>query len=76
MMPHLDGFKVCSSIRLAPETSDLAVLVVTGYDDDENLQRAREAGADYCMTKPLSMESLSKKVDELLESRVQTTVAD
>ena len=76
MMPHLDGFKVCSSIRSAPETSDLAVLVVTGYDDDENLQRAREAGADCCMTKPLSMEGLSRKVDELLESRVQTMVAD
>lgn len=61
MMPHLDGFKVCSSIRSAPETSDLAVLVVTGYDDDENLQRAREAGVDCCMTKPLSMEGLSRK---------------
>jgi excisionase family DNA binding protein len=75
MMPHLDGFKVCSSIRSAPETSELAVLVVTGYHDDENLDRAREAGADYCMTKPLSMEALSKRVHELLESRVQTTVA-
>ncbi len=74
MMPHLDGFKVCSSIRSEPETSELAVLVVTGYDDDENLQRAREAGADYCMTKPLSMEALSKKVGELLASRVRATV--
>ena len=75
MMPNLDGFKVCSSIRSAPETSDLAVLVVTGYDHDANLQRALEAGADYCMTKPLSMEMLSEKVDELLsESREQATV--
>ena len=69
MMPNLDGFKVCSSIRLTPETRDLLVLVVTGYADEGNLQRALQAGADHCMTKPLSVSSLALKVDELIEAR-------
>ena len=69
MMPHLDGFKVCSSIRTTPETSELAVLVITGLHDEENLRRAHEAGANYCMTKPLSVSALTQKLDELLESK-------
>ena len=69
MMPNLDGFKVCASIRSTAETQNLLVLVVTGYADEGNLQRALQAGADRCMTKPLSVHSLARELDELFESR-------
>ena len=73
MMPNIDGFKVCKKIKSTPETKHILVLVVTGYATDENLQKAQEYGADYCMAKPIKMDGLIEKVEDLLEQRHKTT---
>ena len=66
IMPNMDGFKVCQQIKSDPETQQMAILVITGYPTDENLQRALECGADYCLAKPLQLPELNKRVDALL----------
>ena len=73
IMPHMDGFKVCQQIKSDPETQQIAILVITGYPTDENLQRALECGADYCLAKPLQLPELNKRVDALL-SRDKTAL--
>lgn len=65
-MPHLDGFKVCQMIKDEPETRHIAVLVLTAYANDENVQRALQCGADYCMSKPFKPLELAQQVDNLI----------
>ena len=66
ILPNMDGFKVCQLIKSRPETQHMAVLVVTGYPSDENMQKALECGADYCMAKPFQIPELMERVDTLL----------
>jgi excisionase family DNA binding protein len=75
MMPHLDGFKVCKLIKDNPRTRHIAILVLTAYARDENVRRALECGADYCMTKPFNSTELVEVVEELLAVHRQSNIA-
>ena len=66
VMPNMDGFRVCEAIRTSPDTRHIRILVVTGYPDQENIDRALRSGADCCMAKPFAVRELKQKVAELL----------
>jgi len=66
IMPNVDGFEVCRAIRNVPETSDAKILVVTGYMTSDNVDKAKDAGADDFMEKPLRIQPFRDKVAELL----------
>lgn len=65
MMPNIDGFEVCKSLKSNPETQHVVILVITGYAEEGNMQKALAYGADYCMAKPFRIAELKKKIDEL-----------
>lgn len=65
LMPGMNGFDVCLSIRSAPRTRGAIVIVLTGFPTDENIRRARECGADLCLAKPISLDELRDKVLEM-----------
>ncbi len=50
LVPRLDGLTLCRAIKLAPGTSHIPVLVLSGLDGQD---RARLAGADAFMAKPI-----------------------
>lgn len=58
MMPGLNGMEVCRSIKNAPATADVRVVMMTGYPSQENTQQALEAGAAACLAKPLDKAQL------------------
>jgi len=66
VMPELDGVEMCRSVKSSDEFADTKVLIVTGYADDERLQRALAAGADDWLAKPVNISVFIKKVAELL----------
>ena len=45
LMPGLDGFATCSALRRMPGFENVPVLMLTGLDDDESINRAYRAGA-------------------------------
>lgn len=52
-MPGLNGYEVCSRLReLAGE--ELPIILVTGMDDLESIERAFEAGATDFLSKPIN----------------------
>lgn len=53
MMPGIDGFTVCRSLKADPETHNIRVVAITGYASPENVQHILDAGAEACLTKPL-----------------------
>ena len=67
MIPHVDGFKVCASIKNDPRLKDIRVLAITGQDTQENRQRILKEGADDYLPKPFGGKELMEKVGRLLD---------
>jgi DNA-binding response OmpR family regulator len=69
MLPGVDGFEVCRSIR---RNSDVPIIMVTARDDTHDVVAGLEAGADDYMTKPFVPKELSARIRALLR-RVRNT---
>ncbi len=72
MLPHMDGFAVCESLR---SRSNVPVLMLTAKGTEEDKLRGFEVGADDYLTKPFSMAELLARVRALLrrQSRSDAT---
>ncbi|MEZ0230688.1 MAG: ATP-binding protein, partial [Planctomycetota bacterium] len=58
-LPGLDGYSVARELRR--RHADAFILVaLTGYGQEEDRRRAREAGFDHHMVKPVRLDALSK----------------
>lgn len=66
LVPRLDGLSVCRRIKEDPDLPGVAVLVFSILAAGA---RAREAGADAFLMKPLAEQSLLRTVQELLALR-------
>lgn len=69
MLPDLNGEQICRVIKSKDELRDTAVVIVTGRDDQEHLQRAFQAGCDAYVTKPFNASDLLEKVRILLSEK-------
>ena len=65
-VPGLDGIGLCRQLRADPRTRDVPVLAVTGYDDRHYDDRARRAGANRLLRKPVRAETLVAEARGLL----------
>lgn len=63
LLPQMDGFSVCSSIR---EKSEVPILFLSACVDKENKMNGYLLGADDYMEKPVDMDILLAKVDALM----------
>jgi len=63
MLPGIDGFDVCRSIRRA---SDVPIVMVTARADTHDVVAGLEAGADDYLTKPFAPKELSARIRALL----------
>jgi CheY-like chemotaxis protein len=61
-MPEMDGFQVLESLRGDPKFRDLPVIVVTGREDVEAVDRAFAVGATSFVVKPLNWRLLSHQL--------------
>src|SRR5882724_4917178 len=46
LLPGVDGFQVCKSIREDPDSKNVKILAVTGYDSPEIRTKILDSGAD------------------------------
>ena len=66
LMPGMDGFETCRTIRLLPEVGDTPVLFLTALGDLTTHKAALDSGADDFLTKPLNRTELLIRVRSLL----------
>jgi CheY-like chemotaxis protein len=66
MMPDISGYEVCQKLKSSPDTSDIKIIVLSAYLDDDAFTKMKEHGADACFSKPLPLEQLKYEVAKLL----------
>ncbi len=68
MMPKLDGFALCAQLRHHPKFSHLPVVMITGLEDVQSINRAFETGATNFVTKPINWTLLGHQVKYALRN--------
>ena len=63
LLPRVDGLTLCRNLKAHPDTRDILVLVFSHLEAEE---RAREAGADAFLQKPLGETLLVETLDRLV----------
>lgn len=58
-LPKIDGYEVCQRIRAVQH---LPVIVLVSRNDEEDILRSFRAGADDCLSKPVSVRQLSARM--------------
>jgi DNA-binding response OmpR family regulator len=62
ILPELDGFAVCETLRRDPAFAAIPVIVLTGLTSEFSRYAGLEAGADECVSKPVSPDQLLGRV--------------
>lgn len=58
-LPGMSGFEVARQLRREQEFRGLVLAAMTGYGQDEDRRKSREAGFDVHLTKPLDPDTLA-----------------
>ncbi len=67
MMPHLDGFAVCERIKANPHWRKIPVILITGFWNQEQMDRGIAAGAESFLPKPIIGQDLRMQIRLLLQ---------
>jgi CheY-like chemotaxis protein len=62
-LPVMDGYELAERLRASGSIGPLRLIAVTGYGQDSDRERARRAGFDAHMAKPVTLEALLQLVD-------------
>ena len=73
-MPVMNGYEACERIRGMPNCRDLPVVIVTGNEDTESIDRAFECGATDFVSKPVNWSLIGYRMRYVLRG-AQTLTA-
>jgi CheY-like chemotaxis protein len=68
-LPGIDGLELTRQIKADPATADLKVVAVTAYAMKGDAERARAAGCDDYVTKPIDTKALPEIVARYVQRR-------
>ncbi|MCY2931241.1 MAG: response regulator [Planctomycetota bacterium] len=69
MMPRMSGFEVCRKCKVAPETRDVPIIMVTALTELSDIEKGVASGTDDFITKPVNRLELVTRVKSLLRVR-------
>ena len=68
LMPGLDGFEVCTALRQLKQHVETPVLIMTGLEDADSVDRAYQVGATDFITKPIRWDLLPHRIRYILRA--------
>jgi two-component system CheB/CheR fusion protein len=57
-LPRMDGYQVARRLREEARLTNLLLVAVSGYGQDDDRRRARDAGFDHHLTKPVPLDEI------------------
>lgn len=69
MMPEMDGFEVCKTIRQQPKFDDVPIIFLTAKTDKESVYEGFELGAQDFVSKPFDYRELLARIKTQIELR-------
>ncbi|MEM9264349.1 MAG: response regulator [Cyanobacteria bacterium P01_F01_bin.13] len=66
VMPGMSGFELCRSLKRAPETAKVPIIICSSKDQAIDRLWGMRQGADAYMTKPFNREELLKVIKSVL----------
>jgi predicted signal transduction protein with EAL and GGDEF domain len=67
-MPGMTGLEACQRIRELPQGESTPIMIVTGSDDRQSIDKGFEAGATQYKTKPVNWSLLGRDVQYMLRA--------
>jgi CheY-like chemotaxis protein len=74
-MPGIDGLEATLFLRMNAQTRDIPIWAITAYAMEGDEERAREAGCDDYITKPINSKKMAAKLRMFLEQHGAAEVA-
>jgi diguanylate cyclase (GGDEF)-like protein len=68
-LPDANGFDLCSGIRTGSRGADIPIVMVTGHNDTESIERAFMVGATDFIHKPVLWQTLPQRVEFILRAQ-------
>jgi len=65
-LPHLDGLAATRRLKADPETAHIPIVVLTAYAMPTDAEKAREAGCDFFLAKPVDVREFLDVVARVL----------
>ena len=75
-LPGLDGLTITGIIKEKPENSDLPIIALTAHAMRGDEEKAREAGCDGYISKPIDTRAVPKTVRKYLDARRNSTATN
>lgn len=76
MLPDIDGYEVCRSLRTSTRTSHIPVIFLTQKDERSDKLQGLELGADDYITKPFDIEELKLRVQGAIRRSERESLTD
>ena len=57
-LPGMNGYEICEAMRREPALKNTLFIAQTGWSQREHRERSKEAGFDYHLVKPVSIDAL------------------
>jgi CheY-like chemotaxis protein len=75
-LPKLDGYDACRAIRKGRVGNQPVVIALTGWGQEEDRRRSREAGFDSHLVKPVDYQALVAMIESLSPVTITETSGD
>ena len=69
MMPKLDGFEMCKTLKTELDTCHIPIILLTARSRDEDVISGYNHGADAYLSKPFKVTVLKARIQNLLEAK-------
>jgi CheY-like chemotaxis protein len=76
LLPDLDGYEVCRTLRTSPRTSHIPIIFLTQKDERSDRITGLQLGVDDYVTKPFDIEELGLRIQNILQRTERERLTD